>query len=109
MSFEFKPTVTPRPGSLRPADLPPRWYRPGVLGDVVERDGVAWFIPLAKHPAVRDFGPRLLGAADNSDSAMMAEAEKVYKEALAVKKAWKAARKSDRAVRAAQRSDKKAA
>src|ERR1700756_901456 len=81
MSFEFRPRlITQCEGSKRPVDLPPRWFRSAV-GAVVDRDGVAWFIPSQSHPALRDFGPRMLGAADNQDDKMMTEAEKVFREA----------------------------
>jgi hypothetical protein len=102
--FIFKPRLlSPPRNSKRPADLPPRWYRGGCLGQVIERDGRAVFIP-GMHPALRDFGEHDLGIADNADDLMMANAEKVFREAQSIKKALRFAKLEARAKRLADKA-----
>jgi hypothetical protein len=95
--FLFKPRLTDqRSGSKRPADLPPRWFR-AALGTVIERDGMAIFIPNQKHPSLKDFAPRVLGPADNSDNTMMSKAEQIFRLAQKTKRDWRQNRKAERA------------
>lgn len=76
----------------------PRWYRPGVLGDISVIAGRLVFNPNVKHPGLKDFGVRELG--EEADPAIMAKVEAVFREALATKKSWKAAKKASRAATA---------
>jgi hypothetical protein len=100
--FVFRPRlVDVRPGSNRDPDRVPRWYRE-CLGRVVEIEGRAIFQPGA-HPSLKGFAPRQLGEADNSSDEMMAEAEKVFREAQRRKRAWRQAKKAAHANRVAVR------
>ena len=105
--FKFAPRcLAMRDGSLRDPEKAPRWAK-DCLGSVVERDGNAVFVP-GLHPALREFGERILGIADNADDGMMAAAERTYREAQQIKKAWRAAKKATRATRMAERFKKAA-
>ena len=50
----YVPTVAARPGAKGDPDRPPRWWKPGVIGDIEERGNLLFFIPSRRHPALRD-------------------------------------------------------
>jgi hypothetical protein len=83
-----------REGSHRDADKPPRWFKSPVLGTVVERDGRAIFIANANHPALRSFGERDLGIADNRCDSMMKAAEENFRLCQQIKRSWKQQKKA---------------
>jgi hypothetical protein len=96
----FHHPASPLPGSKGDTDHPPRWYRPGVLGEVIERSNRLYFVPSRTHPALRDSDETYCGIEGEVGTA--ANIERCFRDALARKKAWKAAKKIDRAERAAE-------
>jgi hypothetical protein len=64
--FVFRPRLIDAPrNSKRDPSLPPRWWRNGCLGTVVEKEGRAVFIPGA-HPGLVGFGEHDLGIAETA-------------------------------------------
>jgi hypothetical protein len=108
--FVFRPRLLDcRERSKRDEERAPRWAKIPVLGTVIERDGRAVFVANTNHPALRSFGERDLGVADNSNDAMMTRAEEVFRLCQRIKREWKQAKKAERAERAASRGLKIAA
>jgi hypothetical protein len=94
------PKVASLPGSKGDKDRPPSWYRPGVLGEVVERCNLLFFVYSKRHPAFAGLDEVYLGRDGEVGTAQAVE--RAFREALATKKAWKAKRKAERAERAVE-------
>jgi hypothetical protein len=85
------PRVASLPSSKGDTDRPPRWYRPGVLGEVEERHGLLFFVYSKRHPAFAGLDEVTLGREGEPCTAL--NVERAFKDALQIKKSWKAQRK----------------
>jgi hypothetical protein len=91
-TMPFTPPSVNRPGSHRPEEKPPRWWRPGVLADVVERSNRLYVVFSKSHPALRDLDEVYCGIEGEVGTA--AAVERAFREAQRIKRAWKAEKKA---------------